>query len=108
MESCNNFEHVVETSLQHCILQPLSHYVYLRIDEHFMEDGALFQVQRSVHQGKNKTPEEMGIRVRGRERRRWEMRDRGGRRGGRDRGGRSCGEISCLVFFILPGGVGCP
>lgn len=64
MESCNNFEHVVETSLQQCILQPLSHYVYLRIDEHFMEDGALFQVQRSVHQGKNKSPEEMGIRVR--------------------------------------------
>ena len=65
MEACNNFEHVVETSLQQCILRPLSLYVYLRIEEHLMEDGSLFQVQRSVHQGKNRTPQEMGIRVSG-------------------------------------------
>ena len=63
MESCTNFEHVIETSLQHSILRPLSLYVYLRIEEHLMENSALFQVQRSVHQGKNKTPQEMGIRV---------------------------------------------
>ncbi len=63
MESCNNFEHVVETSLQQCILQPLSHFVYLRIEEYFTQNGFLFQVQRSIYQGKNRSPEEMGIRV---------------------------------------------
>jgi hypothetical protein len=62
MESCSNFEHVVETSLQQCVLGPLSLYVYLGIEEHLMEGGSLFQVQRSVHQGKNRTPQEMGIR----------------------------------------------
>ena len=63
MEACNNFEHVVETTLQQCILQPLSHYVYLRIEEYYSQNGFLFQVQRSVHQGKLKSPEDMGIRV---------------------------------------------
>ena len=63
MESCSNFEHVVETSLQQCVLGPISLYVYLGIEEHLMEGGSLFQVQRSVHQGKNRTPQEMGIRV---------------------------------------------
>ncbi len=63
MESCNNFEHVVETSLQQCILQPLSHFVYLRIEEYFTHNGYLFQVQRSIYQGRNRLPEEMGIRV---------------------------------------------
>ena len=67
MESCSNFEHVVETSLQQCVLGPLSLYVYLGIEEHLMEGGSLFQVQRSVHQGKNRTPQEMGIRVSGEE-----------------------------------------
>ena len=64
MDACNNFEHVVETSLQQCILQPLSHYIYLRIEEYFSQNGDLFQLQRSVHQGKTKNTEEMGIRVR--------------------------------------------
>ena len=63
MESCTNFEHVVETSLQQCVLGSLSLYVYLGIEEHLMEGGSLFQVQRSVHQGKHKTPQDMGIRV---------------------------------------------
>ena len=67
MDSCSNFEHVVETSLQQCVLGPLSLYVYLGIEEHLMEGGSLFQVQRSVHQGKNRTPQEMGIRVSGEE-----------------------------------------
>ena len=64
MDACDNLEHVVETSLQQCILQPLSHYIYLRIEEYFSRNGYLFQLQRSVHQGKTKNPEEMGIRVR--------------------------------------------
>jgi hypothetical protein len=62
MEACSNFEHVVETSLQQCILRPLSMHVYLRLEEHLMENSSLFQVQRSVHQGKFRTPQEMGIR----------------------------------------------
>ena len=65
MEACSNFEHVVETSLQQCILRPLSMHVYLRLEEHLMENSSLFQVQRSVHQGKFRTPQEMGIRVSG-------------------------------------------
>ena len=65
MEACSNFEHVVETSLQQCVLGPLSLYVYLGIEEHLMEAGSLFQVQRSVHQGRHKTPQEMGVRVSG-------------------------------------------
>jgi len=62
MDACDNLEHVIETSLQQCILQPLSHYIYLRIEEYFSRNGYLFQLQRSVHQGKTKSPEEMGIR----------------------------------------------
>ena len=68
MESCDNFEHVMETTLQLCILRPLSHYVYLRIEEYYTSNGFLYQVQRSIQQGKLKKHEEFGIRVRGRER----------------------------------------
>ena len=63
MESCDNVEHVMETTLQQCILQPLSHYVYLRIEEYFTQNNFLFQVQRSIYQGKQKSPEGFGIRV---------------------------------------------
>ena len=63
MESCDNFEHVVETTLQLCILRPLSHYVYLRIEEYYTSNGFLFQVQRSIQQGKLKKQEDFGIRV---------------------------------------------
>ncbi len=63
MESCDNFGHVMETTLQQVILHPLSHYIYLRIEEYYSQNGFLFQVQRSIHQGKLKQPEEMGIRV---------------------------------------------
>ena len=64
MESCDNFEHVMETTLQLCILRPLSHYVYLRIEEYYTSNGFLYQVQRSIQQGKLKKQEEFGIRVR--------------------------------------------
>ena len=64
MESCDNFEHVIETTLQLCILRPLSHYVYLRIEEYYTSNGFLYQVQRSIQQGKLKKQEEFGIRVR--------------------------------------------
>ena len=63
MESCDNFEHVVETTLQQCILRPLSHYVYLRIEEYYTSNGFLYQVQRSIQQGKLKKQEDFGIRV---------------------------------------------
>lgn len=63
MESCDNFEHVLETTLQQCILRPLSHYVYLRIEEYYTSNGYLFQVQRSIQQGKLKKQEDFGIRV---------------------------------------------
>ena len=63
MESCNNFEHVMETTLQLCILRPLSHYVYLRIEEYYTSNGYLYQVQRSIQQGKLKKLEDFGIRV---------------------------------------------
>lgn len=63
MEGCDNSSHVVECALQECILGPLSHFVYLRIEEYYATNGHLFQVQRSIHQGKLKTTEEMGIRV---------------------------------------------
>ncbi len=63
MELCDNAGHVVECTLQECILQPLSHFVYLRIEEYYATNGHLFQVQRSIHQGRLKTTEEMGIRV---------------------------------------------
>ena len=63
MDSCDNFEHVMETTLQLCILRPLSHYVYLRIEEYYTSNGFLYQVQRSIQQGKLKKLEEFGIRV---------------------------------------------
>lgn len=63
MDSCDNFGHVVETTLQQVILHPLSHYIYLRIEEYYSQNGFLFQVQRSIHLGRLKQPEEMGIRV---------------------------------------------
>ena len=63
MEVCDNAGHVVECALQECVLQPLSHFVYLRIEEFYATNGHLFQVQRSIHQGRLKTTEEMGIRV---------------------------------------------
>ena len=63
MEGCDNAGHVLECALQEVILQPLSHFVYLRIEEYYATNGHLFQVQRSIHQGKLKTTEEMGIRV---------------------------------------------
>ena len=60
MESCDNFEHVMEMTLQLCILRHLSHYVYLRIEEYYTSNGFLYQIQRSIQQGKL---EEFGIRV---------------------------------------------
>ncbi len=65
MESCDNFGHVVECTLQENIVQPLSHFIYLRIEEYYATNGHLFQLQRSIHQGKLKTPDELGIRVSG-------------------------------------------
>jgi len=63
MESCDNFGHVVECTLQECIVQPLSHFIYLRIEEYYATNGHLFQLQRSIHQGKLKSPDDLGIRV---------------------------------------------
>ena len=64
MDVCDNLEHVVETSLQQCILQPLSHCIYQCIEEYFSQSGHLVQLQHSIHHNKSKSPEEMGIRVR--------------------------------------------
>ena len=63
MASCPNVEHVIETALQQSVLQPLSHFVYLRIEEFFTSNGSMLKVQRSIFQGKAKSPTEMGVRV---------------------------------------------
>ena len=63
MDSCNNFEHLLEATLQQCITQPLHKFLYSKLEEYMTSTGSLTQLKGAVDNAKNKTPEELGIRV---------------------------------------------
>lgn len=43
--------------------QPLSQFIYVRLEEHFSRSGSLQQVQAATDQARMKSPADLGIRV---------------------------------------------
>ena len=63
MDSCRNFEHLLEAVLQQCIVLPLMQFIHKVLEDHFTSIGSLGQLERAVENAKSKTPVELGIRV---------------------------------------------
>ena len=63
MDSCSNFEHLLEATLQQCITQPLYKFLYESLEENLTSSGSMDQLKEAVVNARNKTTEDLGIRV---------------------------------------------
>lgn len=63
MDQCTNFEHVMETALQHCIVKPLSPGLYKLLEMHFDCSKSSANLQKGMEASHLKSTEQMGIRV---------------------------------------------
>ncbi len=63
MDSCQNFEHLLESTLQQCIISPLNSFLYTRLKENLIQNGSFCQVKNAINNALTMTPEELGIRV---------------------------------------------
>ena len=63
MDSCRNFEHLLESTLQQCIIMPLYNLLYSRLYDSMVKCGSFQQIKLSIDNALMKTPEELGIRV---------------------------------------------
>ena len=63
MDSCRNFEHLLESALQQCIIQPLYDFLYSRLKDSLIASGTFEQVREAIKNAKTKTQEDLAIRV---------------------------------------------
>lgn len=63
MDSCKNFEHLLENTLQQCIIQPMHFFLYSSLHESLEQNGSMGQMKTAIENALNKSPEELGIRV---------------------------------------------
>ncbi len=63
MDACQNFEHLLESSLQQCIILPLNSFLFTRLKDNLSENGSFDQMKNAIDNALTKTPEELGIRV---------------------------------------------
>ena len=64
LDSCQNFEHLLESTLQQCIILPLNSFLHTRLKDNLIQNGSFSQVENAINNALTKTPEELGIRVR--------------------------------------------
>ena len=63
MDSCRNFEHLLEATLQQCITHPLHKFLFDKVKESLVAVGSYGQLEEAVENARKKTPEELGLRV---------------------------------------------
>lgn len=63
MDSCHNFEHLLEATLQQCITLPLHKFLFDKLKENLTSTGSYGQLEEAVENAKTKSPEDLGIRV---------------------------------------------
>ena len=63
MDSCQNFEHLLESTLQQCIILPLYSFLHTRLKDNLIHNGSFGQMKNAINNALTKTPEELGIRV---------------------------------------------
>ena len=64
MDSCRNFEHLLEATLQQCITLPLHKFLFDKVKDNLVAIGSYGQLEEAVDNARKKTPEDLGIRVR--------------------------------------------
>jgi hypothetical protein len=62
MDSCKNFEHLLEATLQQCITKPLHRFLFDKLEENLTNMGSTRQLREAVENARNKNPEDLGIR----------------------------------------------